>query len=223
MIVRRCRLLMLLCMLAAHARAAHAQNQSTNPYEVAAGVRWNGVVKFDASTATLTTASPDRFRLFAASNELERAIGLDVRIGRRIAQKIRAEVALSYTTPVLSSSISSDAENAAPIVATDSIRQAAIEGGGVFDLFQRPRASFFATGGAGYVRELHEGNTLAQSGRLVYAGGGARLPFGGRGGSSRREAGLRVDARAVVRTGDIMLDRRTHVSPVVVVTFFVRL
>src|SRR5262249_6890167 len=181
-------------------------------------------VTFDASTATLTTASTDRFRLFSTSNELQRAVGFDFRVGGRIARRLQAEVAASYTTPALSSSISNDAENAAPAVATDSLRQATIEGGVVFDLVQRPGgASLFAAGGAGYVRELHEGETLAQSGRLVYVGGGARVPFGGRRAPSAREFGLRLDARAVVRSGEVMLDRRSHTSPTVIVTFFARL
>jgi hypothetical protein len=81
----------------------------------------------------------------------------------------------------------------------------------------------FVTAGGGYLRELHEGGTLAQTGKVVYVGGGARIPLVSRQARQRlTQLGVRADLRALVRSGGVTLDRQSHVSPAVAASLFVR-
>jgi hypothetical protein len=74
-------------------------------------------------------------------------------------------------------------------------------------LYQLPvtfgrRARLYAIGGGGYLRQLHEGRFLVETGRTVHAGAG--LQYWWRGGvDNRRPLGARGEARWVRRSGGI--------------------
>jgi len=105
-------------------------------------------------------------------------------------------------------------------------RIATIEGGALIDVMRgRPRSRVlpFVTVGGGYLRQLHEGDTLVQAGKVFYAGGGARIPFVSRGADKRlRQVGVRIDLRALLRSSSVMLDGESHVSPALAASLFVR-
>ena len=70
----------------------------------------------------------------------------------------------------------------------------------------------FVSGGAGYLRQLHEDRTLVETGQLYYAGGGARLWL--RGGHDRtRPIGVRGEFRFTVRRQGIDFADKTRAYP----------
>jgi hypothetical protein len=71
--------------------------------------------------------------------------------------------------------------------------------------------------GGGYLRQLHEGRTLLQSG-AVYRGGIGLDYLLGEGATS----GLRVEFRAVVKSGGTTMDGNPHVAPALSVLWFSR-
>jgi hypothetical protein len=77
------------------------------------------------------------------------------------------------------------------------------------------RAFPFVTADANYLRELHEGGTLAQNGAELAAGGGLLLSF------RNRAVGIRPEGGLVVHTRPVSFDRRPHVAPTAGVSFFV--
>ena len=76
------------------------------------------------------------------------------------------------------------------------------------------------SGGAGHLRQLHEDRTLAETGRVYYAGGGARYWL--RGGHGRaRPAGLRGEFRLNMRDRGIDFEDKMRTYPTVSLLLFI--
>jgi len=205
--------------------------QSANPavpgrVELSGGAVWFGTSAIGSRDATLTASGGGGFRLFSTASQLESATGVHVRLGRRVTRVVEAEASGSYVSRLLTSRIANDAENAAPAAASETTRQFTMEGGALVRLTRWPigsRVFPFVTAGGGYLRQLHEGGTLAQSGSLVYVGGGARIPLVSRGARQRlKQVGVRADLRALVRSGSVTLDGQSHISPALAVSLFMK-
>jgi hypothetical protein len=206
--------------------AQRASDEAPQGLELSGGTVWIGKAAVGTRDATLTGSGGNRFRLFSTSSELGGATGFNVRVGRHVTSIIEAEVSASYASPLLTTSLSGDAEAAPATAASESITQFTIEGGALIDVIRgRPRSRvlpFVAVGG-GYLRQLHEGDTLVQAGKVFYAGGGARIPLVSRGADKRlRQLGVRIDLRALLRSSSVMLDGESHISPALAASLFVR-
>jgi hypothetical protein len=125
----------------------------------------------------------------------------------------------------LRTQISGDYENAVPVTATESIQQFTVGGGLLWYVRRQARpariAPFLMAGG-GYLRELHEGSVLVQTGRFYAVGGGVKFLLPWRERTFLKGVGLRIDARALTRTGGIAFDSRPHVSPELGAALYVR-
>jgi hypothetical protein len=106
----------------------------------------------------------------------------------------------------VATSITNDFEQAPNTEATEKFTEYAIEAGLLLHLtkltFAGGRARPFVTGGAGYLRQVHEGQTLIDTGQTAYAGGGLTVTLH----QARRRAfldalGLRADVRINLRSG----------------------
>lgn len=187
-------------------------------FEVAVGPTWIGGGSMGARDALETTASGGPFPLFAASTDLAPAPGLEGRLGVRVTRTLHVEAALSYTKAQLRTTISRDAEGAAETIAREPIGQLIVEGEALVSLsrWRAPgaRVTPFVSAGAGYLRQLHDGAVLVETGWTYQLGGGVKVVLATRGGSRLRVIGLRGQARAIGRTNGVALDRRSHLSPV---------
>ena len=194
--------------------------------EVSGGLVWTRSTPFGSSDATLTSPAGDRYRLFSTSSELTRATGVELRVGGRLSRLVQAELTASYATPRLSTSIGSDAENAAAIIASESITQVTVAGAGVVHLpflHVGRRALPFVTAGTGYLRQLHEGATLVETGRTYHVGGGVKLSlFGDRHDRRVKQVGLRADVGVMIRSGGLAPDGRAHAAPAIAASLFAR-
>ena len=78
--------------------------------------------------------------------------------------------------------LSGDAESAADVTATETASHYVFGGSVLFDLrgasFAGGRGVPFVSGGAGYLRELHEGNLLVETGIEYHATAGLKYWFG---------------------------------------------
>jgi len=195
-------------------------------FEMSLGAGWVGGVSMGSRPAAFTGASGSPFALFTATTELDGGPRLDIRIGRRLARAIEIEAAGSFAPRTLRVSASGDVEQAAPAVAAVGVHEFTVEGGAIVEPARwraGARVRAFAAAGGGYVRELYEPGTLARTGRLAYAGGGARIPLAIMSASHRLEQiGLRADVRAVIRSAGVAIDSRPHVAPSVAVAFYMR-
>jgi hypothetical protein len=75
----------------------------------------------------------------------------------------------------------------------------------------------FIYGGAGYLRELHEGDALVEDGLEFHAGAGIKVGMGSSG-----RFGVRADAGISVRDGGFDLDEGRRVVPVASGSLFYR-
>jgi hypothetical protein len=73
----------------------------------------------------------------------------------------------------------------------------------------------FIRGGVGYLRQLHEGQSLVETGIAYHAGGGLTYWLSSGGQGFFKGWGLRGDARVLVRDGGFSLDDETRTGVVV--------
>lgn len=153
---------------------AHAQTPGDGGgrFEIVGGVTWTGHVSLGTVAAT-ETAPTGRFTLFSTSTQLTSAPGVDARFGVRLTPALEVEAATSYARPRLQTAVSGDVEGAPSLSASESVGQYVIDGAVLWHLLRwrmGDRTTPFVLAGAGYVRELHESETLAVAGQRVFRG-----------------------------------------------------
>jgi hypothetical protein len=97
--------------------------------------------------------------------------------------------------------VTDDAEGAEDVTADETMSRYVFGGSLVYHLtgmaFANGRGVPFVLGGAGYLRELHEGRELVETGAEYHAGAGIKFWFG----NGRRRLGLRGDVGVSIRDG----------------------
>jgi hypothetical protein len=168
--------------------------------EIGGGAGFAGGISLGERDASLRSNSttPTPFRLFATDTRLDPSPRIEVRVGYRVTRRLTAEGTLTMARPTLTSSLSQDVENAAPVDATSRVTEYIIDAGALWRLSTNTRRRWtpFASGGAGVARQVHDGKTLIESGVDVYAGGALLYGLTSR-------AGLRLDGRAHFLSGGI--------------------
>ena len=103
--------------------------------------------------------------------------------------------------------MSADTEGAASITIVERVDQYVIDAGIVIrlDEMRIGRLTPYVAGGAGYLRQLHEGLTAIEQGHVYHLGGGLTRDVVTRNRGVIRAAGLRVDARVYFLSGGISL------------------
>lgn len=168
----------------------------------------------NADLRTATTGQP--YRLFTSNSRMSAAPVIDLRLGTALTRRFGVEAHASFGHPEVRTALSSDAEGAPSITAVERLDQYVIDGGVVYRLTDSRVAGVvpFAAAGGGYLRQLHEGLSATDSGRVVYAGGGVRREFVVRPRGFVRTVGARGDVRLNMLSGGIEVEDRTrrHVS-----------
>jgi hypothetical protein len=145
-------------------------------------------------TAQLTRSTPtERFDLFSTESDVSAFSGAYARLGYYLTRAISVEGGLRFAKPRLSTRLSGDAESAPNETATETAAHYVFDGSVLFHLtslsFAGGRGLPFVSGGAGYLRELHEGNSLVETGREYHATVGLKYWLG----SGDHRFGLRVE------------------------------
>jgi hypothetical protein len=193
--------------------------------EVGGGVSWLGHLPLGSIDASETTAAGGRLRIFSTSTELASVAGIEGRVSVRIRRSVDAEASASYTKPQLRIALSNDFEAPGTVVATETIRQFTIGGAIVWHLPSRraaPARRPFLTAGAGYLRQLHEGGTLAATGGTFEVGGGVNYQLVARPRSYLNGLGLRADVRVTARRKGVAFDDQVRFFPSLGGSIFVR-
>ena len=183
--------------------------------EAAGGAAWAGgfdlgSVSADETRNTGTGTGP--FTLFSVSSRMNSAPALQGRLGVYLAKSASIEAGIQFARPTASSNLTSDAEDAPDVTATERLTRVVVDGSLVLHLsglaFAAGKGVPFVLGGGGYIRELHEKNEVIETGREYHAGAGMHLWFGNGG---KHRLGLRTDVGVSLRTGgaDVPDTRRT--------------
>jgi len=216
MIGLRC--LVLLAVVACPVQAAAQGADFVHRVEVTGGLGYFMGARLGDADATLrANASPSQpFTLFTTETSLRGSLTGDLRVGTWLSRRLGVEGRLGYGRPDVATSVRADAEGAAPITVVERIDQFVIDAGVLFRLDEMRVGAMvpFAEGGAGYLRQVHEGLALIEEGHVYHLGGGVIRDLFTRTHGIVRAAGLRADARVYFLAGGVSLDDRitTHGS-----------
>ncbi len=212
------------------ASAQEAPALRARHFTVGAGAVWSGAYDIGAATAQLranaTGATPPPLTLFIARSRVTSATAPELRIGFAVTRRTAIEFDVALTRPHVGVAISGDAEAPSQQLQGERLQQYLIAGGVTWQLpirmgaRMRARMAPFVSGGATFLRQLHEDRTLAETGQVYYAGGGARYWLRGADGSSRA-LGLRGDARVNFRSNGIDFEDKMRIYPTFSLSVFV--
>jgi hypothetical protein len=208
--IRAAAVLLLLAVLPLPAAAQGIRKPRVRLIEVSGGVGLIGGGSLGEQDANLransTPAEP--YRLFSTDATFRRAGVLEARLGTTLTSRYAIEGRFAFSRPELRAVISADVEGAPGLTVVERVDQYVIDGA-LLVLFNEARLGGvvpFASAGAGYVRQLHEGLTVIESGRIYHVGGGIRHRFFSRNRGFTRTAGVRADARLDLLSGGISID-----------------
>ncbi len=156
-----------------------------------------------------------RSALFTTSARIRTAPIVEARLSVRLSRAWFVEGGASHARPEFAVDISGDVEGAADVTAASRLTQVTVDAA-LQRRWPGRRVTPFVAAGGGYLRQLDEFRTTAQTGAVIYGGGGVRVAVApGSRGFARRVA-LRADARVVwLRDGVVLRDQRApsvHVS-----------
>ena len=190
----------------------------TGSFEVSGGVVWSPGFDLGTQTAELTRnpgTGTSGFELFTSETRTAGAAGVQARVSFYLTRAFAIEGGLQYAQPVLSSSLTSDAEQADDAVVKETIARYVFEGSAVLHFtnasFAGGKGVPFVTAGGGYIRELHEGDGVVETGNEFHAGAGVKYWFT----QGRRRLGLRADVGASLRSGGIDFSDSRRTIPTV--------
>jgi hypothetical protein len=155
-------------------------------------------------SADLTRPDGTPLELFRTSNRAGLRSGIEGILTFPLWRRFAVEAVGSWSRGDVESRIEQDFEGADLIVATAALTRFTIEGGALFDIRQRTRWSWFVRGTAGWMRELTGDDVIAEDGVVGSVGTGMkywwREPAAG-----RRGMGMRIEGRADMRSGGVVL------------------
>lgn len=180
--------------------------------EIAVGGGFNLGKTYDTQDAHLTpnpSSGQGSFTLFTTDTKLRPAPSAQAYVAVHVTPALAVEGGFQFARPVLETTLSDDFEDAPDVTATTTITQYLFTGSLVYH-FGRPGAKTtpFVAGGAGHVRDVHEGNGLIDTGIEYHGKAGVKLWFG-----RRQKAGLRVEGGVSIRDGGFTLDDDRRVVP----------
>jgi Outer membrane protein beta-barrel domain len=204
-----------LCLLFGATAPALAQS-GRGRLEISGGGVFLGGFSFDERTAELTsnsdTGTGGTFDLFTTDAELKPAFGVRARVGVFVTPSFAVEGGLRFTKPILEVAIGDDTEDAEDTIAEETVSQYLFDASAVWH-FGNARAAGrravpFVYGGAGYLRELHEGDALVEESVEYHAGGGVKWWLG-----AARRLGVRADVGVSIREGGVDFEDKRRIIP----------
>jgi hypothetical protein len=171
--------------------AAQTLSDPVGRLQVGAGIGWVGGSAFGERPADLRTASGGPYRLFQSETDLGSSGSFEARVGILLSRRYGVEGRVAISKPAL------HAEATGSFTIAETVDHYAFDGGVVVRLPELEGMGFtpFASAGAGYVRQLHEGQALVESGHLFYVGGGFTRPLFSRSQGLIRAMSVRADLR----------------------------
>lgn len=185
-------------------------------WEAGGGVVWTAGYDQEALDALLTgndgnSSSP--LTLFTAETRVRPVVGAQGRVGFYLSSSLAFEAGVQYSRPIFEARLADDSEDATDITAEETLSRYVIDGSLVYHLrglsFAGGRGLPFVSAGAGYLRELHEGEELVETGTTYHAGAGIKFWVT----AGKRRLGVRGDAGVTVRDGGFDFEDKRRLLP----------
>jgi hypothetical protein len=202
-----------LTVLAAAEAAAQPSRSRTlfrpRSFEIDIGGAWQARVPLGATSAPLTgNQSAPTVDLFDTSSEIHAFPSVEAKLAFHLTRAFAVEGGFRYARPRLETRITGDFEDAPDITAVNDFSQYAVELNGVLHLngLRFGKSVPFIFGGGGYLRELHEGREIVETGGTFQAGVGIKQLLRRSSRGLIRALGVRADARFCARRKGIELE-----------------
>lgn len=190
---------------------------------ISGGVLWLGGSDLGSASAEETRnpgTGTGPFVLFQTDSRTESALGVQGKLGAYLSRSVSLEGGFLFSRPDLSTRLTNgDAESAPELTATETLSRFLVDGSVLFHVtgasFGGGRGIPFLSGGAGYLRDLHEKNEVAETGHEFHFGGGFHYWFG----QGKHRAGVRADVGVSRRSGGADAIDTTRTIPVVAGSF----
>jgi len=155
--------------------------------------------------------------VFSSDTRFAAAPSFHVRGGYDLTRRLGVEGGVVFSRPAIRTSLTGDIEGAPSLTVDERVDQYVIEASVLFrlDELRLGRSTVpFVAGGAGYLRQLHQGLTVIDQGHLYHVGGGVKHTLTVRNRGLVRSAGIRADARVYLLTSGYSFDDgpRPHVA-----------
>jgi hypothetical protein len=174
---------------------AQTVSEPVGRVQVGVGGGWLGGTVFGEQPADLRSASGGPYRLFESETDLGSTGSFEARAGILFSRHFGVEGRVEFSKPEFRTLVTSDAEATGSFTTVEKIDHYVFDGGVVVRFAEWDSVIPFASAGAGYVRQLHEGQALVQTGHLFYVGGGFTFPLLSRSQGFIRAASIRTDLR----------------------------
>lgn len=178
--------------------------------EISGGGFWLAGQDLTSVPATLTSnpsSGLSGFDLFAADPSVDQSFGLNATLGVYLTPSLAIEGGFQYSRPKLKVRLTSDAEDAPDLSASETINSYVFTGSLVYHFAPHARTVPFIAGGAGHVRDVHAGNELIETAVEYHGKAGIKSWFG-----ARKAFGLRAEGGVSIRDGSSFDDER-RVAP----------
>jgi len=189
---------------------------------ITGGVAWLGGVDLGTASADETRnpgTGTGPFVLFQTDSRTESALGVQGKLGAYLSRSVSIEGGVLFSRPNLSTRLTGDAESAPELTATERLSRFVVDGSVLFHVtgasFGGGRGVPFLSGGAGYLRDLHEKNEVAETGHELHFGGGFHYWLG----QGKHRAGVRADVGISRRSGGADAIDTTRTIPVLAGSF----
>jgi hypothetical protein len=146
--------------------------------------------------------------LFTTRARIDAAPVVEGRFGVRLSRRLWIEAGAAYSHPTFAVDIAADIEGAPDVTALATLTQLVADAGLQYRWNGR-RFQPFVMGGTGYLRQLDEPRTTADTGWVAYGGGGMLMRVSTRPDGFLRHLAFRGDVRVLwFRDGIILTDQR---------------
>jgi hypothetical protein len=204
---------LLIAILLAAAPASAQTDPPVRRIEVEAGAGIIMGASLGSAEANLRANAATRqpYPLFATASRIESQPSLHARVGVALSRRFAVEGGVIVSQPRIRTSVSGDVEGAPALSVDERIDQYIVEASLLVRLDEirlGDRTVPFVAGGAGYLRQLHEGLTVIEEGHLYHLGGGVKHWLLARDRGFIRSAGLRADGRLYVMVGGVSFNGR---------------
>lgn len=220
----RVTLVVLFALCRTPALAQTVDDRSAHRFDVSVGALWLAGGRLGTDDANLRAnrlqAAP--FTIFETNSRVSSSPAFDSRLGFWLTRSIVVEAGFLYTNSTVRSRVSADVEGAEALTLEEDLEQYFIDASGVvlIDALRFGRMVPFVSGGAGYLRQLHEGRTLVETGQVFHAGAGIRHWLTLRDRGFMRAVGVRADARVYVLMNGFEFDTDPRVHGAVSASAF---
>lgn len=197
------------CATAAWAQPAARSAPRGHGVEVSLGAALGGPAALGSAGADLIRPNGSSLTQFRTGTRFGAGVGGEVGVAAYFSRRAGIEATGYWLRHQVRTEITDDYEGAPSVTLTQPIYRMSVEGALVVMLTQGPRADVFVRAGGGWMQEVADGATLAETGTTATVGVGAKYWWRDRPLGRGTRIGLRMDARVLARNGGVTLGSRT--------------